>query len=65
MDFTISRRIEDFRTRIARFVDEKVLPLEADRASYDAHENLRLDLADNLRAEARAQGSFHQKIAIR
>lgn len=44
MDFTVSPRIEDFRNRIARFVDDRVLPLEADPASYDAHENIRLDL---------------------
>jgi acyl-CoA dehydrogenase len=56
MDFTISPRIEAFRSRIAAFVEEKILPLEADRSSYDAHENIRLDLADRLRAEAKAQG---------
>lgn len=56
MDFTVSPRIEDFRNRIARFVDDRVLPLEADPASYDAHENIRLDLADELRAQARAEG---------
>jgi len=56
MDFTISPRIEDYRNRITRFVEERILPLEADPASYDAHENIRLDLADELRAEARAQG---------
>ena len=56
MDFTVSPRIEDFRGRIARFVEDRLLPLEADPASYDAHENIRLDLADELRAEARAEG---------
>ncbi len=56
MDFTVSPRIEDFRARIERFAEDKVLPLEADPASYDAHENIRLDLADALRAEARAEG---------
>ncbi|MCO5144791.1 MAG: acyl-CoA dehydrogenase family protein [Aquamicrobium sp.] len=56
MDFTVSPRIEEFRARIERFVEDKVLPLEADPASYDAHENIRLDLADALRAEARSQG---------
>jgi acyl-CoA dehydrogenase len=56
MDFTVSPRIEDFRARIARFVEDRVLPLEADPASYDAHENIRLDLLDTLRAEARAEG---------
>ncbi len=56
MDFTVSPRIEEFRARIERFVEDKVLPLEADRANYDAHENIRLDLADKLRAQARAEG---------
>lgn len=56
MDFRISPRIEDFRSRIAAFVEDRVLPLEADRSNYDEHENIRLDLADSLRAEARSQG---------
>ena len=56
MDFRISPRIEDFRSRIAAFVEDRVLPLEADRSNYDKHENIRLDLADSLRAEARSQG---------
>src|SRR5690606_3313227 len=56
MDFTVSPRIEDFRARIARFVEDRVLPLEADPASYDTHENIRLALLDTPRAEARAEG---------
>lgn len=56
MDLTISAHIEDYRTRISRFVEDRVLPLEADRSAYDAHDNIRLDLADQLRVEARAEG---------
>lgn len=56
MDFTISPRIEELRTRISSFVEQRILPLEADRSNFDAHENIRLDLADHLRAEARAEG---------
>lgn len=56
MDFRIPARVEDFRQRIARFVEDRILPLEADRSNYDAHENIRIDLTDSLRAEARAQG---------
>lgn len=56
MDFTISARIEGYRTRVERFVDELVLPLESDPTSYDEHENIRLDLADQLRERARAEG---------
>ena len=56
MDFTISAEVEDYRRRIGDFVERRVLPLEADASSYDDHENIRLDLLDELRAEARAQG---------
>ncbi len=56
MDFTISSRIEDFRARIARFVEDEILPVEADRASYDEHENITLGALETLRAKARAEG---------
>lgn len=56
MDFTVSPRIEDFRRRIARFVEDELLPLEADRDSYDPHENIRTDLLEALRDRARDEG---------
>jgi len=56
MDFTISPRIEHFRDRIARFVEDEILPLEADRSCYDPHENIRLDVLEQLREKARAEG---------
>jgi len=56
MDFTISPRIEDYRRRVAAFVDAHVLPLEADRASYDAHENIRIDVLDTVREKAKSEG---------
>jgi acyl-CoA dehydrogenase len=56
MDFTISPRVEDYRRRIAAFVDAHVLPLEADRANYDAHENIRTDVLDTVREKAKAEG---------
>lgn len=56
MDFTISPRIENFRARIARFVEDEIMPLEADRANYDPHENIRLDVLEALRDRARAEG---------
>jgi acyl-CoA dehydrogenase len=56
MDFTIPARVEDFRQRIVDFVDEEVLPLEANPSSFDAHENIALHLLEALRAKAKAQG---------
>lgn len=56
MNFEISPRVEDFRARIVAFVEKEVLPLEADRASYDGHDNIELGLLDRLRTKAREAG---------
>ncbi|MBF9032682.1 acyl-CoA dehydrogenase [Rhodobacterales bacterium HKCCE2091] len=56
MDFTISPRIEDYRARIARFVEREVLPLEEDRSNFDAHDNIRLDVLERVRDLARSEG---------
>ena len=56
MDFTLSPEVERLRAGIAELVASEVLPLESDPASYDEHENIRLDLLDGLRAKARAAG---------
>ena len=56
MDFSLSPAIEGYRARIERFVQERLIPLESDRASYDPHENIRPDLLEDLRNEARRQG---------
>lgn len=56
MDFTISSRVEDYRARIAAFVDAQILPAEADRSAYDAHGNIGLAELARLRALAKAEG---------
>lgn len=56
MDFSISPALEDLRARIAAFVEREILPLEADPAAYDAHENIRADVLSQMRAKARAEG---------
>ena len=56
MDFTLPPVIEDIRLRTRAFVEEHVLPLEADRANYDDHENIGLDLLEGVRAKAKAEG---------
>jgi len=40
MEFTLPPEIDDMRRRIRRFVDEKLIPLESDRANFDEHENI-------------------------
>ncbi|MBM3732597.1 MAG: acyl-CoA dehydrogenase [Acidimicrobiia bacterium] len=56
MDFTLSPEVDDFRARVAAFVADKVLPVEADRANWDAHENISEAALARLRAQAKAAG---------
>ncbi len=56
MDFTLSPEIEDIRRRTRAFVEEHVLPLEADKRNWDEHENVRLDALAPVREKARAAG---------
>ena len=56
MNFLLDPKIESYRKRYREFVLERVLPLESDRASFDEHENIRLDLLEKVRAEAKAAG---------
>jgi acyl-CoA dehydrogenase len=56
MDFTISPELEDLRTRTRAFIDTHVIPLESDPTSYDEHENIRLDLLEDVRANAKQVG---------
>ena len=56
MDFTLPPRIEDLRLKVRAFVETHVMPLESDRANYDAHENIRLDVLGGLREKAKAEG---------
>jgi acyl-CoA dehydrogenase len=56
MNFTLPAEIEAYRLRYKQFVAEHILPLEADPASFDDHENIRLDLLDTMRAKAKAAG---------
>ena len=56
MNFQLDPKIESYRKRYREFVLERVLPLEADPESFDEHENIRLDLLESLRAQAKAAG---------
>jgi len=56
MDFALPPEIDAIRLRVRDFVDTKLIPLEADRANYDEHENIHPDVLKRLRAEAKAAG---------
>jgi acyl-CoA dehydrogenase len=54
MDFHLPEEVEGYRKRYQAFVAEHLIPLERDPASYDEHENIRLDLLETQRGKAKA-----------
>lgn len=62
MDFTISPRIETFRAAIADFVAHELLPLEADPAAFDAHENIAAQSLASMQAKAKARGLWNLQL---
>ena len=63
MDFTISARVESYRTRIDAFVDAHLLPLERDPSAYDPHGNIALGPLERLRGRARDEGLWCLQLA--
>lgn len=64
MDFTIPTHVEKLRRRIAEFVAQDILPLEADKASYDGHGNIAVPLLEKLRAKARESGLWCLQLRV-
>ena len=56
MDFTLSPEVVALRGRIRDFVETRIIPLEQDPDSFDEHENIRLELLEELRTEVKAAG---------
>ena len=56
MDFTLPAEVDGYRRRYREFVAEHLLPLERDPNAYDEHENIRLDLLEEMRGKAKAAG---------
>src|SRR5689334_18842364 len=56
MDFSLAPEVDAIRRRIRTFVEDRLIPLESNRASYDEHENIAPALLEKLRAEAKAEG---------
>lgn len=55
MDFILSPQAENYRKQIRAFVDEVLIPLESDPASFDEHENIDEPLLQRMRAKAKAK----------
>ena len=56
MDFTLPPEIEDLRQRTRAFVEQHVLPLEANPENFSEHENIPLDRIEPVQEKARQAG---------
>jgi acyl-CoA dehydrogenase len=56
MDFNLSADVEKLCKTLREFIEEEVLPLEADRDNFNEYDNIKLSKLDDMRAKARAAG---------
>ncbi len=62
MDLSLSPELESLRRRVRALVAEHILPLEADRANYDAHENIAPAPLEAARETVREAGLFSPQL---
>lgn len=56
MDFALSSEHEALRLRVQKFVSDVIMPVEADPASFDEHENIDETVLQQVRAKAKDAG---------
>lgn len=56
MDFTLPSELDALRLRVRSFVNEHLIPLEADPANFDAYENIAEPVLEDMRKKAKAAG---------
>ena len=64
MDFTLSNELEDLRQRVSKFVSNEIMPVEADPASFDDHENIASGPLKILRDKAKTNGLWSPQMPI-
>jgi acyl-CoA dehydrogenase len=56
VDFSLDPETVALKARIRSFIETNVHAVESDRANWDEHENIRLDVLEGLRAKAKHEG---------
>lgn len=64
MDFNLSEKGENLRRKIREFVNDVLIPLEGDAATYDEHENIKKPLLEEMRAKAKAEGLWALQMPV-
>lgn len=64
MDFVLDPDIEKLRLKVRDFIAGEVLPLEADPANFDEHENINEAALSRVRARAREAGLWAPQMPV-
>jgi acyl-CoA dehydrogenase len=64
MDFTLSAEVDAARLKARQFVIDEVLPVEADKNNYDAHENITSAALAPLREKAKSIGLWAPQMPV-
>jgi acyl-CoA dehydrogenase len=64
MNFSLSPELDALRRRVAAFVEQEILPLEASRANYDEHENINLGRLAELRDKVKQAGLWAPQMPV-
>ena len=64
MDFSLPPQIESLRQKTRAFIADEVLPVEADRANWDPHENIADAPLEALRAKAKEAGLWSPQMPV-
>ncbi|MBU3725034.1 MAG: acyl-CoA dehydrogenase [Burkholderiaceae bacterium] len=64
MDFNVSAHDHQLMDQVDGFVNDRLLPLEQSRQSFDEHDNICEDLLQDLRAEVKAMGLFSPQMPV-
>jgi acyl-CoA dehydrogenase len=63
MDFSLPPELDAVRQRTRAFVADHILPLEADRSAWDAHENIADEPLARMRDKAKAVGLWSPQVS--
>jgi acyl-CoA dehydrogenase len=64
MDFTLPPEVDAYRRKVRAFVEDHIIPLEADRANYDAHDNITVAALADMRAKVKAAGLWAPQMPV-
>ncbi len=63
MDYAVPGHVRELCSKVTEFLDEHVIPVEADRGNYNEYENIKLEVRDQLRVKAREAGIWAPQIS--